>query len=64
MSAASIQYWGFDARQVMLTLFCVVFGVMSVSSIVPFAMVGYHVTLLRALKPNKEYKNSDVYPKP
>ncbi|CAE7699983.1 PGY2, partial [Symbiodinium pilosum] len=36
MSAACIQYWGFDAYEVLLTLFCVVFGVMSISSIVQF----------------------------
>ena len=34
MSAISIQYWGFEAREVLMTLFCVVFGVMSVTSIV------------------------------
>lgn len=45
MSAVCIQYWGFDAGQVLLTLFCVVFGVMSVSSIVqyiPDSASGYH----------------------
>ncbi|OLP86924.1 Multidrug resistance protein 1 [Symbiodinium microadriaticum] len=36
MSAVSIQSWGFDAGEVLLTLFCVVFGVMSVSSIVQY----------------------------
>ncbi|CAE7426133.1 unnamed protein product [Symbiodinium natans] len=36
MSAACIQYWNFGGREVLLTLFCVVFGVMSVSSIVQY----------------------------
>ena len=30
MSAICIQFWGFDAGEVLMTLFCVVFGVMSV----------------------------------
>ncbi|CAE7454336.1 ABCB1 [Symbiodinium necroappetens] len=34
MSAVCIQYWGFDAGQVLMSLFCVVFGVMSITSIV------------------------------
>ncbi|CAE7732669.1 ABCB1 [Symbiodinium pilosum] len=45
MSATCIQYWGFDAREVLLTLFCIVFGVMAVSSIVqyiPDTASGYH----------------------
>ena len=45
MSAACIQYWNFEAHQVLLTLFCVVFGVSSVSSIVQFipdSASGYH----------------------
>eukprot|EP00439_Symbiodinium_sp_Y106_P056664 s281_g7.t5 len=48
MSAACIQYWNFDAHQVLLTLFCVVFGVMSVSSIVqyiPDSASGHHAAV-------------------
>mmetsp|Transcript_74346 Transcript_74346/g.177339 ORF Transcript_74346/g.177339 Transcript_74346/m.177339 type:complete len:1235 (-) Transcript_74346:315-4019(-) len=45
MSAACIQYWSFNAHEVLLTLFCVMFGVMSVSTIVQFipdSASGYH----------------------
>jgi len=48
MSAACIQYWNFDAHEVLLTLFCVVFGVMSVSSIVqyiPDSASGHHAAM-------------------
>ena len=48
MSAVCIQYWDFNPRQVLLTLFCVVFGVMSVSSIVqyiPDSASGYHAAV-------------------
>ena len=48
MSAACIQYWNFDAHQVLRTLFCVVFGVMSVSSIVqyiPDSASGHHAAM-------------------
>ncbi|CAE7733347.1 Abcb1a [Symbiodinium sp. CCMP2456] len=34
MSAVCIQNWGFDAGQVLMSLFCVVFGVKSITSIV------------------------------
>jgi len=36
LSSACIQYFGFKASDVLLTLFCVVFGVMSVSAIVQY----------------------------
>ena len=43
-----IQFWHFDAHQVLLTLFCVVFGVASVSSIVQFipeSASGYYAAM-------------------
>ncbi|CAE7460723.1 Abcb5 [Symbiodinium sp. CCMP2592] len=48
ISAVSIQSWGFDASEVLLTLFCMVFGAMSVSSIVqyiPDSASGYHAAV-------------------
>ncbi|CAE7361167.1 ABCB1, partial [Symbiodinium sp. KB8] len=48
MSAVCIQYWNFNANQVLMTLFCVVFGVMSVSSIVqyiPDSASGHHAAV-------------------
>lgn len=48
ISAVCIQFWQFDAHQVLLTLFCVVFGVASVSSIVQFipeSASGYYAAM-------------------
>ena len=50
----SVQFWGFDAKQVLMTIFCMLFGTISVSLVaqhIPDSASGYHAAglLLRGL---------------